>query len=344
MLLSPADECALLCAGKNSAELWMGTITHICAHRICWTCGADEGRNAKFCGPEGSSCVVHPKDEDLAEIEKFLQCSRPDPTDGSWVERCNSRLGGLIQDMNIEFFLADGFWPDNVQIRKGEEEMTGTDDAGEVTVTISPYLTSEQLQPLALKIVYARDKWVADHIASSGLGQPGHLRTARGGVVGGGAALSAPIGGAVSAGYLKNGFPLFPRASIPTTRCQSKSASSLIRTKSSRKLTTSVLALLDLQLQIQPRNPSAWNRGRFLFSNSFFKWNTFFCLLEDLSATSWTRILLRSLASRCGIRSGSTPISGRKWRTPMQNIGPASSLHLSQPCRNSDHPSQKGGC
>ena len=57
-------------------------------------------------------------------------------------------------------FLADGFWPANVKTRKGgavNEEMTGT-DAGEVSVNIHPYLTYVQLQPVAFKVICARDK------------------------------------------------------------------------------------------------------------------------------------------------------------------------------------------
>jgi len=107
----------------------------------------------KFCGPEGSSCVVNSKEEDLAETEKILVCCRPDMTDGSWADDCNGRLGGLLQETNIDVFLADGFWPANVTIRKGgavKEEMTGS-DAGDVTVNIHPYLTSDQLHPKAFK-------------------------------------------------------------------------------------------------------------------------------------------------------------------------------------------------
>jgi hypothetical protein len=74
-------------------------------------------------------------------------------TDGSWLDDCNGRLGGLLQETNIDVFLADGFWPANVTIRKGgavKEEMTGS-DAGDVTVNIHPYLTSDQLHPEAFK-------------------------------------------------------------------------------------------------------------------------------------------------------------------------------------------------
>jgi hypothetical protein len=161
--------------------------------------------------------VVRHKNEDLAEMDKFLQCCRPNATDGSWVDACNNRLGSLLQETNLDVFLADDFWPANVQILKGgagEEDMAGS-DAGDIAVTIHPHLTSDQLEPVAFKIVYARDKWVADQIASSGLGQPGHLKTARGGGVGGGAALSAPIGGGVSSGYLNNGVPPLPQPLDP---------------------------------------------------------------------------------------------------------------------------------
>ena len=138
----------------------MGESAHGCAHRICWTCGTQEGWSVKFCGPEGSSCVVNSKHEDLAESEDILVCCRPDMTDGWWADDCNGRLEGLLQETNIDVFLDDGFWPANVKIRKGGavmEEMTGF-DTGEVTVNIHPYITSDQLQPVAFKILHARDK------------------------------------------------------------------------------------------------------------------------------------------------------------------------------------------
>ena len=164
-----------------------------------------EGRSASFCGPKGDKCVVHPTDEDLTEIETIFRCCRPDPNAGNWVELCNSRLKGLIQDSELVFNEA-GFWPANVQIR---EEMEGS-DADEGRVTIEPPFTSEDLAPVAIKILQVRDKWAADQIASSGLGQPGNLKTARGGEVGGGASMSLPIGGGVASGFINNGVPHLP--------------------------------------------------------------------------------------------------------------------------------------